>query len=361
MPPHLDRLNAVRGLFEDDLDTLLISDPSDVRWASGFRGSVAQLIVRKDGATLIVDPRYGDQAAEQATDCEVLVGASVAARDDLLRTALLESRRTGFDERCTTVGEWRRLCGLIGGELVGKDKPLARLRSVKDSSETAAIEQAAAIADQAYLAVRAMLGTSSMTEQDVRDELEARMRGFGANSAAYPTIVASGPNSALPHHLPTNRRIREGDSVVIDVGAEVDGYRSDMTRTLLIGDVDPSLRRMFDAVLLAQRTVVSAVRPGVVAGSLDHLARDTMSEFGVFIMHATGHGVGLDIHEAPWLRNGSSEVLQEGHVVTVEPGLYRVGVGGVRIEDLLLVESTGSRTFTTSPKDPLCLQSAPTT
>jgi Xaa-Pro aminopeptidase len=134
-----------------------------------------------------------------------------------------------------------------------------------------------------------------------------------------------------------------------------------MTRTVLLGDVDPDLEQMYVAVSTAQRAVVAAVRPGVVAGSLDQLARDSLSEFGDFILHATGHGVGLDIHEAPWLRNGSTDELQVHHVVTVEPGLYRVGVGGVRIEDLLLVEPTGSRTLTTSPKEPSCPQSAPTT
>ena len=361
MQTRSQRLTALRTLIESEVDALLINDPTDVRWATGFSGSAAYLVVHKGGVSLVVDPRYGDQAREQSPECEVLVGATVAARDETLRSVLTGSRKVGFDERTMTVGEWRRLSGLIEGEGVGLDKPLAGLRSVKDATEIEAIERAATIAGRAFQDVRGMVGTSTMTELDIRDELESRMRTYGATGEAYPTIVASGPNAAFPHHRPTERLIREGDSVVIDVGAEVDGYRSDMTRTLLIGDVDPQLKQMFDAVSTAQRAVVAAVRPGVVAGTLDQLARELLSEHGESILHATGHGVGMDIHESPWLRNGSNDVLQVHHVVTVEPGLYRVGVGGVRIEDLLLVEPTGSRTLTTSPKDPSCPQSAPTT
>lgn len=360
MQPHARRLTDLWALIEGDVDALLISDVRDVRWASGFVGSAASLVVRKSGATLIVDPRYGDQARDQAPLCNVLVGASIASRDELLASVLLGSQKVGFDERNTTVSEFKRLCGLIGGEFVALSSPLATLRSVKDAREVDAIERAANIASQAFLDVRLMVGVSTMSELDIRDELASRMRTYGADSEAYPTIVASGPNSAFPHHQPTKRLIQEGDSVVIDVGAEVDGYRSDMTRTLLVGQVDPRLERMFTAVSDAQRAVVAAVRPGVVAGDLDRLTRDLLSEHEDLILHATGHGVGMDIHEPPWLRINSCDVLHVHHVVTVEPGLYRVGVGGVRIEDLLLVEPTGSRTLTLSPKDPSCPQSAPT-
>lgn len=361
MQPHERRLTALWALIESDVDALLISDVRDVRWASGFDGSAALLVIRKSGATLIVDPRYGDQAHDQAPQCAVLVGATVTSRDDLLRSLLRGCHKVGFDERRTTVGEWKRLCGLIDCDFIALSGPVATLRSVKDAVEIEAIERAATIASHSFLDVRAMVGVSAMTELDVRDELVSRMRAYGADDEAYPTIVASGPNSAFPHHQPTKRLIQEGDSVVIDVGAEVDGYRSDMTRTLFVGHVDPRLADMFAAVLVAQQTVVEAVRPGVVAGELDRLAREVLCDHEDLILHATGHGVGMDIHEAPWLRSGSRDVLDVHHVVTVEPGLYRVGVGGVRIEDLLLVEPSGSRTLTLSPKDPLCPQSAPTT
>jgi len=360
---HADRLIAAQRLLagEGAIDAFWFQDPSDIRWLSGFSGSVAQIVLRSSGATLIVDSRYAEQALAQVPDCHVVTGATAAVRETLLGSAVRGCRRVGFDDRRTSVADWQRLKQSIEGQLVGQSSPLSALRSTKDSEEIARIERAARAADLAYSEVRPMLGTLAMTERDVRDELELRMRRYGADAAAYPTIVAAGPNSAFPHHRPTERLIREGDSVVIDVGAEVDGYRSDMTRTVLVGEVESLLSRLYAAVHATQQAIVATVAPGVVAGDLDEMSRELLAEFEDLVAHATGHGVGLDIHESPWLRRDSTEVLQVNHVVTVEPGLYRVGVGGVRIEDLLLVETTGSRALTTSPKDPSCRQSAPMT
>ena len=201
-----------------------------------------------------------------------------------------------------------------------------------------------------------------ITERDVRDELEYRMRRYGADGPSYETIVATGANAARPHHRPTDQLLSEGDSVVIDVGGLVDGYHSDMTRTYLLGDVDPLLQTMLDVVTEAQSRGVAAVRAGELPSKIDHICRTFIAEagFGPEFVHGTGHGVGLNIHESPWLRAQSNEPLRDGEVVTVEPGVYRVGLGGVRIEDLLLVRAAGSSTLTHTPKDSLCLQSRQT-
>lgn len=188
------------------------------------------------------------------------------------------------------------------------------------------------------------------------------MRRHGADGPSYETIVATGPNAARPHHRPTDQLLSEGDAVVIDVGGLVDGYHSDMTRTYLLGKVDSVLQTMLDVVSEAQQRGVAAVRAGELPSEIDRICRTFITEagFGPEFVHGTGHGVGLNIHESPWLRAQSNEPLRDGEVVTVEPGVYRVGLGGVRIEDLLLVRAAGSTTLTHTPKDSLCLQSQQT-
>jgi Xaa-Pro aminopeptidase len=236
------------------------------------------------------------------------------------------------------------------------------MRRVKTEAEIARMQLAAHATDMALSEVQTMLENAlsfEITERDVRDELEYKMRRFGADGPSYETIVATGVNSVKPHHRPTDAIIREGDSVVIDVGGLVDGYHSDMTRTYLIGQVSPDLAAIHDLVLYAQREGVSAVRPGVSGASVDEICRSiiTQAGYGADFIHGTGHGVGLQIHEMPWVRTDFIEPLQCGEVVTVEPGVYRVGVGGVRIEDLILVTATSSQTLTLSQKESLCLPS----
>lgn len=359
---HLDRLERLRSKLEigSTFDAVVISDIIDVRWLTGFGGSVGTVVVDRSSAFLLVDSRYGDQARNQVSNCEVLVTRPGATKDDSVSRAVAGLQRVAFDDRRTTVSEWRRLSGAVGFELIAAGDRFGDLRAVKDAIEISHIEKAARAADSALAEVIPHLSTGVVTECDLRDELEAKMRAHGADGPGYSTIIASGPNSALPHHQPTTRRIAEGDSVVIDVGGVVEGYRSDMTRTYFVGEVDPLLRTFHDLLRDVQSAVVGMVRPGVTADSLDTTTRESLAQFSDYVLHSTGHGVGLEIHESPWLRSGSRDVLEAGHVLTIEPGLYRVGVGGVRIEDLLLVEPTGSRILTTTPKDPLCLQSAPT-
>jgi Xaa-Pro aminopeptidase len=248
-------------------------------------------------------------------------------------------------------------------ELAPDEGTIVGLRRTKDAGELARMAWAAEIADTALTAVAPLLAETP-TEADVRDELDHRMRKLGAHGPSYDTIVASGPdNAARPHHETSRRPIVEGDTVIIDVGALVDGYHSDMTRSFVVGDPTAEQQGVYDLVLEAQLAGLAAIRPGVAAKDVDAVCRDmfTAAGYGDWYLHGTGHGVGLDIHEDPFASQVSTAELQVGDVVTCEPGLYRGGFGGFRIEDLVAVTADGGRRLTHLSKDSPCLPSRPTT
>ncbi len=243
-------------------------------------------------------------------------------------------------------------------DLVPVASAVKQQRLVKDDAEIARIAAAAAAADAALAEVEPMLFAtvdSPVTEADVRNELEYRMRLFGADDRSYETIVAAGPDhGARPHHEPTDRRIAEGDTVIIDVGALVDGYHSDMTRSYVIGEPTDRQRELYELVSTSQHAGIDAVAGGTSAREVDRASRDVFAQagYGDWYLHGTGHGVGLEIHERPFHSMASDDPIDVGNVVTVEPGLYRVGFGGFRIEDLLVVTEQGSRRLTHAPERP---------
>jgi Xaa-Pro aminopeptidase len=370
LPPLLvtDRLQRVLDIAQDSsgVNALLVVSMDNIRWLTGFTGSTAMLLLKSNDSVLIVDGRY----TQQATDQLRLSGASarvVEARTQSLQIAQLSRELAGvstcgFDSSEITMLNFGMITAECSCVFVATNGVVQQLRRVKTEAEIARMQLAAHATDRALSEVQTMLENAlsfEITERDVRDELEYKMRRFGADGPSYETIVATGVNSIKPHHRPTDAIIREGDSVVIDVGGLVDGYHSDMTRTYLIGQVSPDLAAIHDLVLYAQREGVSAVRPGVSGASVDEICRSiiTQAGYGADFIHGTGHGVGLQIHEMPWVRTDFVEPLQCGEVVTVEPGVYRVGVGGVRIEDLILVTATSSQTLTLSQKESLCLPS----
>jgi Xaa-Pro aminopeptidase len=346
-------------------DSLVVFDLNNIRWLTGFTGSAGTLIVRPDEMVFITDGRYGEQARAQfaasGAAARVVVGTSAAIMREGMEQALNGARAVAVDPTEVTQAQFETLRGQTSAGLVTLGGVVQHLRRRKTAAEIARMRRAAACTDAALAEVERMM-SDRPTERDVRDELEYRMRRHGADGPSYDTIVATGPNGARPHHRPTSTVIEEGHLVVIDVGGLVDGYHSDMTRTYLIGDVDPVLRRMHDVVRESQLAGLAAVRAGVTAGDVDKTCRDIIVDagFGGEFIHSTGHGVGLQIHEQPWVRTGLSEPLQSGEVVTVEPGVYREGLGGVRIEDLVVVTDTGCDILTETPKDISCLQLAPT-
>ena len=348
---------------------MVVSSSENIRYLTGFTGSAGVLICRKDDSVLVTDGRYVEQALAQVRDSgaevRIVEARTAAATLDAVASELTLNAKCVCEASDLSVETHARYVVALNTELLPVSGVVEELRRTKSEAEIERMAFAAETADLALSDVRDLLVRSMsepVTERDVRDELEYRMRRHGADGPSYETIVATGNNAARPHHRPTEQLLREGDSVVIDVGGLVDGYHSDMTRTYLLGAVDPVLQTMFTVVCESQSRGVAAVRAGVLPSEIDRICREWITEagFGPEFVHGTGHGVGLQIHESPWLRAQSIEPLREGEVVTVEPGVYRVGLGGVRIEDLLLVRAAGSTTLTHTPKDSLCLQSRQT-
>jgi Xaa-Pro aminopeptidase len=341
-------------------DALLVSTLPNVRYLTGFTGSAALLLVTADEALLVTDGRYRTQAAEQmeavglSGSVALTIGGAQVQRDAIAALATAGGPRLGLEAENVTWGSQRRWADLLGAtELVATAGLVETLRQVKDDGELARMARAAAIADAALADIVGMLG-EGRTEQEVALALDTAMRRLGSEDRAFETIVASGPNAAKPHARPTDRPIGFGDPVVIDFGATFDGYRSDMTRTFCVGGKPAAeLARLFAVVADAQAAGVAAVAAGVVCGDVDKVCRDRIAEsgFASAFEHGTGHGVGLDIHEAPAVGSGSTAILTPGVVVTVEPGIYLAGVGGVRIEDTVVVTDQGCHPLTGFPKD----------
>jgi Xaa-Pro aminopeptidase len=346
-------------LPEVGCEALLVTDLVNIRWLTGFTGSAGRLVVLPDRLVLVTDGRYAEQAAAQleaaGVEAEVAEGRSQTAQQRALEGLVQGVATLGLEARHVTWAEQRAAAEWFGGQLVPTDHLVERLRRTKDDGEVARIEAAAAICDRALELVVGRLADEP-TEADVRDELEGLFRALGADGPSFETIVASGPEAALPHHRPSRRRIVEGDFVIIDAGALVDGYHSDMTRTFVVGAPSPEQLEWLVLVTEAQAAGVAAVGPGVAASEVDLACRRVIDSAGrgEEFTHGTGHGVGLLIHEAPWLNATSADVLQVGDVVTVEPGVYRSPSGGVRVEDALLVTATGCRPLTKAPKDHAC-------
>ena len=351
------RLDRLRGaLGGAGVDGLVVSDLTNVRYLTGFTGSAGMLLVDAHRTVFVTDGRYTTQSAQQLGDAGVQAEIEISAEGPEVAVAAAAAGlgRLGLEADSVSWGSQLRWAGeLFEGELVPTTGVVEELRLVKDAGEAARIRSACALADAALEEVRGRLADGP-TEREFARELEAAMMRRGADDLSFDTIVASGPNGARPHHHPSDRRVAEGDLVVLDFGALLDGYHSDMTRAVAVGDVGPDRRRMLRVVAEAQAAGVEAVRAGVEAAEVDRACRELIAEagWGEAFLHGTGHGVGLDIHEAPRVSNRSTATLGAGHVVTVEPGVYLPELGGVRIEDTVLVTDSGCDRLTLAPKEP---------
>jgi len=355
------RLPALRGLLDDaGCDGLVVSELTNIRYLTGFTGSAALVLVTAHDTVFVTDGRYRDQSADELGRHGITADLRVVpAEPDSAVAGAARDRgisRLGLEADAVTWAQQQRWAGtlLTDGDLVSTSGLVQGLRLVKDPGEVARIRTACAIADRALEQVRPRL-SDRPTESEFAGALDAAMRDLGAADVSFETIVASGPNGAKPHHRPSSRRIVDGDLVVVDFGALLDGYHSDMTRTVAVGDIGDDRRRMLDVVLAAQQAGVEAVAAGVDAREVDRACREVIDEagWGEAFLHSTGHGVGLDIHEEPRVSGRSTATLVAGHVVTVEPGVYLPDLGGVRIEDTLLVTDGGSDRLTQAPKDPI--------
>lgn len=357
-----NRLNALRAaMAEQDLKAMLVTHLPDVRWLCGFTGSNAALAVTAKKAVMFTDGRYTAQAKQEVRGARVAIAKKSALKE---ACALLEQEakglrfgRVGYDAEHTTVAALDDMRAALSGKVrrsffTAVKKPLvADLRAVKDAGELRLMDKAAALGDRVFSAVLPHI-ESGVPETEIAASLEFFARSMGAEGMSFETIVASGERSALPHGKASAGKTPRNGFITLDFGVILNGYCSDMTRTVCVGRLSREERTAYDAVLEAQQAGVAAVKPGATCAEVDEAARSVLRKAGLakYFTHSTGHGVGLEIHEGPRLAAGQTQELKPGMVVTVEPGIYIAGKFGVRIEDMVAVTQRGNRVLTRSPK-----------
>ena len=339
-------------LAEQELDALLIGQPENRRYLTGFTGSAGLLLVTASRAVLATDFRYYEQVGREAPDWELarITDSFQKLLPDLLADAGV--RRLGFESQHVTVDQlatWTQATSDV--EWMPLKDTVESVRMVKDEDEIAAMRRSVALTDEA-LACALQTMRPGMTELEVAWLVESYMRTHGASRVAFELIVASGPNGALPHAHPGNRKIQAGDPIVFDLGCVIDGYCSDLTRTVCLGKPSDKYLAVFDIVLRAQQAAEAAIRPGMAGVQADAVARDLIAAagYGDKFGHGLGHGVGLAVHEKPGAGRLSTDTLQAGMSLTVEPGIYLPGEFGVRIEDLVIIRDEGVEILSRAPK-----------
>ena len=349
----MSRADRVAGrLAEREVDALLVTDLTNVRYLTGFTGSAGMAIVGPDTRRFITDFRYVERAEAEVSgfDRERAPQEPAAALKQGWPDGDL---RLGFEDQHLSVRQHARLRELLPDriELVAAGGLVEAERARKEPAEVERIRAAAALTDDIYEWVRER-GVVGRSEREVALELEAEMRRRGASDPSFPSIVAAGPHGSLPHAEPRDVEIPTGVLVTLDLGSRLDGYCSDCTRTWATGELDDDLAEIYDLVLRAQQAALDAVRPGPAGREVDAVARDLIGAagHGDHFGHGLGHGVGLEVHEAPRLARSGTDALEAGNVVTVEPGVYLPGRGGVRIEDLVLVTENGRDVISSTPK-----------
>jgi|TARA_B100000959_G_scaffold280230_1_gene341696 Xaa-Pro aminopeptidase len=353
------RVDNLRSKFEElGVDAMLVTDDENRRYLSGFVGTAGYLFITQDGAVLATDSRYTEQAGHQAPGYRV---DRITGQFDWMPGLISEFgiKRLGFESDNVTVQLLDRFKAATAGsengaahlELVPTAGVPLGLRAFKDADELALLQRSIDIADHAFTEVAKTISAGD-TEDEIAWRIEVAVREQGAESLSFPTIVGSGPNAALPHHRAGERKIQEGESIVIDMGARYRGYCSDLTRTVVVGKPDDQFKKVYDTVLAAQLTAVESVEVGMTGADADNLARAVIVEagFGEQFGHSLGHGVGLEVHEAPWVASRVDTKLEAGMTFTIEPGIYISGWGGVRIEDVVVLENGRARVLSHAPK-----------
>lgn len=337
----------------------LVTQPQNRRYLSGFTGSAGVLAITPDRQVLATDSRYYEQVRQECPEWEMVEAGYKFAQKlpEMLDELGLAGQRVGFEAGHVTVAtlvDWQETL-LDRVELVPARNAVEELRVYKDEAEIASLRRAIALADEALVHIMGWI-EPGQTEQQVAWELESMMRTRGASAVSFEPIVASGPNSAMPHARPSQRRIQPGEPVTLDFGCIVDGYCSDLTRTFCLGKpADDRYLAIWNTVLAAQQAALQAARAGNTGAEVDGLARDVINQagYGDYFGHSLGHGLGLAIHEEPRFSFANSGPIPAGAVVTVEPGIYLPGWGGVRIEDVVVVREDGLEILSAAPKEAL--------
>ncbi len=352
------RLKALEAcLAHDGLDAALITSPNNRRYFSGFSGTSGMLLITPGARVLFTDSRYTLQVKAEAPDFELVQTTQQAQLErvsDYIRK--LKISRFGYEADSVSVAYYEAFVNRLGANPAVIDDVIMRMRRVKSPEELHNIKTAAVIADGAFIETLNYI-KAGVSEIEIAARLEFEMRRRGAEALSFSTIIASGENGALPHAKPSERRVKQGDFVVMDFGCTFLGYCSDMTRTLAIGGVDEQSARGYETVLSAQKAALGVLKAGISGRQLDAAAREYIKAagYGEYFGHGTGHGVGLDIHEAPTASPTSDDVLHSGMTITIEPGIYIPGKCGVRIEDLCVVREDGLSNLVSANKEMMIL------
>ena len=345
-----ERVEGLVAQFkEKELDGVLISAPENRRYLSGFSGSAGFLFITKANAILVTDSRYTEQATNQSPHFDVrqVRGGWGWLIDELKASGV---KKIGFESQALTVSSYNNLIEAIKGDSALGDVSMVpapglaeNQRIIKDQEELSMLQLAIDAADRAMDQVCPTI-TPGMTEREVAWKMEMAMRDFGADAISFDTIVAAGPNGAMAHHQPTDYVIKQSDPIVIDMGAKVGGYCSDLSRSIAVGEPDETFNKIYDTVLGAQLTAINTVKVGMTGEETDNLSRNVIADagYGDNFGHSLGHGVGLEIHENPRVGPRSPDVLELNTVFTVEPGIYLSGWGGIRIEDIVILREDGA-------------------
>lgn len=348
--------NLRKEMIEEDISSFLITSSYNLRYLTGFTGTTGVALITLEEAFFITDFRYTEQAETQCEGYKIVqnhgpifdVVADLVEEKELINLA--------FEEATVSFKEYVQLEMILEVDLIPVSGMIEELREIKDDSEIEIIQKACEIADQAFSHILTYI-KPGMTEIQVANELDFHMRSLGASSVSFETIVASGLRSAMPHGVASEKVIEQGDFITIDFGCYYQGYVSDMTRTISLGEPSEKLKEIYQIVKEAQQKVLDIDKPGMTGAELDAVARDfiTSKGYGEAFGHSTGHGIGLEIHEGPNVSKMAEKVFVSGNVITNEPGIYLPGIGGVRIEDDMLVTDNGIKRLTHSEKELIIL------
>lgn len=345
---NVERISKIRRRLKNlKLDALLVSNPSNIFYLSGFSGHDSVLLVTQEENYIVTDFRFEQDAKKSASGFEIIAQPGNLYQKISRIIRRLSLKRVGFESGHMTVRGAEFLTNLIAARLVPFFGLIESLRVIKYPDEISAIKTSACIAKN-VLKIIIKEVKNNRTEKDIAVRIDFLLRKEGADSTSFDTIVASGENASMPHARPSNKKIRPGEAVVLDFGARRNNYTSDLTRTLFVGKISKQLSLVYSIVAAAQKKAINKIAPGVKISEIDRVARDyiTKKGFGNYFGHATGHCVGIDVHELPSINSKNHTTLKEGMVFTVEPGIYMPGIGGVRIEDMVLVNKNGYEVLT---------------